>query len=364
MAGQEEQDDTKTLEPSQRRLDQAREKGDIPRSNDLTAAVGYLGMLIAFAAGGSYLTNRLGDAGVSLIAQAPAWGALMLHGGHGAAPHGALLTEVGLALAPVALVPMGLVLGALVAMRGLAFAPSKLAPKLSRVSPVEVAKQKFGLSGMVEFAKSFAKLVIYSAALGFYLWTRLDDIVLSATLESRPATLLIGRMSLQFLAIVVLIAAVLGVLDLVWQIADHRRKLRMSHKDMRDEMKESDGDPYMKQRRRARGMSIAQNQMLADVPGANVVVVNPEHYAVALDWTPGSARAPVCVAKGVDEVAARIRRAAQEAGVPIRSDPPTARALHATVEIGEEVPPEHYETVAAAIRFADAMRARTRGMAP
>jgi len=208
MAGQEEQDDTKTLEPSQRRLDQAREKGDIPRSNDLTAAVGYLGMLIAFAAGGSYLTNRLGDAGVSLIAQAPAWGALMLHGGHGAAPHGALLTEVGLALAPVALVPMGLVLGALVAMRGLAFAPSKLAPKLSRVSPVEVAKQKFGLSGMVEFAKSFAKLVIYSAALGFYLWTRLDDIVLSATLESRPATLLIGRMSVQFLAIVVLIAAV------------------------------------------------------------------------------------------------------------------------------------------------------------
>jgi flagellar biosynthetic protein FlhB len=138
------------------------------------------------------------------------------------------------------------------------------------------------------------------------------------------------------------------------------RKHRMSHKEMRDEHKQMEGDPHMKQERRQRAIDIAMNKMLADVPDADVVVVNPTHYAVALKWDRKRGTAPKCVAKGVDEVAAKIREIAAENGVALHSDPPTARAIHASVEVGDEIRPEHYRAVAAAIRFAEALRKKAR----
>jgi len=116
----------------------------------------------------------------------------------------------------------------------------------------------------------------------------------------------------------------------------------------------------MKQSRRERGQEIARNRMMMDVPDADVVIVNPTHYAVALKWDRKTGGAPVCVAKGTDEIALKIREVATMSGVPIRSDPPTARAVHATVEIGDEILHEHYAAVAAAIHFADAMRKKAR----
>ena len=165
------------------------------------------------------------------------------------------------------------------------------------------------------------------------------------------------------LAITCLIAVAIAGVDLVWQRFDHARKLRMSFQEMREETKQSEGDPHMKAQRRSRAEAIATNRMLLDVPKADVVIVNPTHYAVALKWARTKGSAPVCVAKGEGEVALRIREIAATAGVPVHSDPPTARALHATVEIGREIAPEHYRAVAAAIRFADRMRkaARARG---
>ena len=126
-------------------------------------------------------------------------------------------------------------------------------------------------------------------------------------------------------------------------------------------MKESEGDPQTKQQRRQRGHEIATNRMLQDVAKADVIVVNPTHYAIALKWNRATRAAPVCVAKGMDETAARIREKAVLAGVPIHSDPPTARAIHATVKLGQPILPEHYRAVAAAIRFSEAMRKRSKG---
>ena len=171
---------------------------------------------------------------------------------------------------------------------------------------------------------------------------------------------LLGRLTIDFLLIVFLIALVLGGVDFLWQIHRHRQRHRMSRKEMLDEFKENEGDPHLKSARRQRAQEVATNQMLADVAKADVVVVNPTHYAVALRWDRSRRGAPVCVAKGVDEIAKRIRERAAENGVPIHSDPPTARALHATIEIGQEIRAEHYRAVAAAIRFADAMRKRAR----
>lgn len=163
------------------------------------------------------------------------------------------------------------------------------------------------------------------------------------------------------MTITCLIAVTVAGVDLVWQRFDHARKLRMSFQDMKQEAKSSEGDPYIKAQRRQRGQAIATNRMLLDVPTADVVIVNPTHYAVALKWSRARGSAPVCVAKGEDEIALKIREIAATAGIPVHADPPTARALHATVELGREITPEHYRAVAAAVRFADRMRRAARG---
>lgn len=359
MAGGQGDDEgeSKIHDPTPRKLEQAREKGDIPRSADLTAAIGYLGMLLAGLLVGGVAVQGIGAAGVTLIGQADAL-APTLFSGHGGGLPGAILSQSLSVLLPFFAVPFLLVVLGLLAQRDLVFTPDKLIPKLSRVSLIQNAKQKFGLTGLVEFAKSFVKLLAYSAALGVYLMSDLERLVASAALDPQQVALLTGRLALEFLGIVVVIAFAIGAIDAIWQYADHRRRNRMSHKELRDETKETEGDPYLKDRRRQKGYEIAQNKMLADVPKASVIIVNPTHYAVALEWSAASAGAPVCMAKGVDSVALRIREIAQDARIPIHSDPPTARALHATVDVGEEIGRDHYVQVAAAIRFAERVRQR------
>jgi flagellar biosynthetic protein FlhB len=225
---------------------------------------------------------------------------------------------------------------------------------------VENAKNKYGRRGLFEFLKSFVKLTVYSVLLALFLRGQLDQITGVAMGSPAQAVLVMTGLMARFLFIVVLIALVIGGIDAAWQRAEHLRKNRMTLKEVRDEMKEAEGDPHLKQHRRMRAQELAMNQMMADVPGADVVIVNPTHYAVALAWDREPGSAPVCVAKGRDQVAARIRETARQAGVPVHADPPTARALFATVEIGAQIAPEHYRPVAAAIRFAEAMRRKAR----
>jgi flagellar biosynthetic protein FlhB len=207
------------------------------------------------------------------------------------------------------------------------------------------------------------KLCVISAVLAIFLSREAEAILGLMHLSPGMITAELSRLLTGFLMVVLAVSLSIAAIDYVWQYFEHIRKNRMSHKELRDEAKESEGDPHLKGERRRRGMDIATNRMLADVPKADVVIVNPTHYAVALKWSRKKGAAPTCVAKGVDEVAARIREAAAEAGVPVHRDPPTARALHATVEIGREIGADHYKAVAAAIRFAERMRARARGKA-
>lgn len=196
--------------------------------------------------------------------------------------------------------------------------------------------------------------------MAMFLSAYLPDILMTLYTGPGPASMTLANLVIGFLSLVLVVSLVVGLIDIVWQRQEHLRKNRMSRKEVTDEAKQQDGDPHVKNQRRQRGYEIAMNQMLADVPEADVVIVNPTHYAVALKWTRKPGAAPACVAKGVDEIAARIREVAAKEGVPIHSDPPTARALHATVEIGQEIHPDQYRAVAAAIRFAEAMRARAR----
>ncbi|WP_353473535.1 flagellar type III secretion system protein FlhB [Salipiger sp. H15] len=349
----------KSHEPSQRKLSEARRKGDIARAPDLLTAAAYLGLLLVADAFGPGSLEALGavliapidrpDRLLPLIFEDPAAG-----------PVGGLMSGVLQAIWPWLLAPALAVLLALLATRGLVFTPSKLAPKPSRLSPLENARNKYGPRGLFEFFKSFGKLCLYSLVLGVFLSSRLEQITASVALSSGAAAALLAGLMRDLLGLAVLLALVLGVVDQLWQREDHLRRHRMSQKELRDEQKEAEGDPMFRQHRRARAQEIALSRMFADLPRADVVITNPTHYAVALRWerTPGSA--PVCVAKGQDEVARRIREVAAEHGVPLHSDPATARALYATTEIGAQVAPEFYRPVAAAIRFSEDMRARAR----
>ena len=347
----------KEYAPTERKLEEARRKGEVPIGRDLLAAAATAGLIVAMLAAPGALLAVAGTLQV-LIDQADTLAPLLGSGLQ--APAGALALDLGAGLAALFLLPLVAVVATLLAQRGLVFAPSRLEPKLSRISMIEGAKRRFGREGLFEFAKAAVKLAVISAVLGLFLVQGSDRILATLSLSPGQASQLMLRVTVEFLLLVLVVQCLIGGLDLLWQKAEHLRRNRMSRKDMTDEMKQSEGDPHIKAERRMKAMDIAGNRMLADVATADVVIVNPTHYAVALRWNRRSRGAPVCVAKGVDEMAARIRERAAEAGVPLRHDPPTARALHAAVALGEEIRPEHYRPVAAAIRFSEAMRAKVR----
>ncbi|NEX46387.1 flagellar type III secretion system protein FlhB [Pseudotabrizicola algicola] len=347
----------KEHEPTEKKLADARKHGDVPKSVELMAAAAYAGLLLAVAIGGQAIQGAA-FAGKVLIDQAPEISRLAAASARSFV--GGLLYSVLMPLALFLVAPAVAVVLAVVVQRAFVFTPDNLMPMLSRISPSATAKKKFGPEGLVEFAKNFAKLSIVSIALAVLLYGQSDSILATATLDPRQGLVHLIALLGQFLLCIILITAVIGGADLLWQRHLHMQRNRMSRKELMDEMKDSEGDPLNKQKRRQRGQEIAMNQMLVDVATANVVIVNPTHYAVALHWKRGARTAPVVVAKGVDEIARRIRETAAEHGVPVHSDPPTARSIFATVDIGQPVARDHYRAVAAAIRFAEKMRKRSK----
>lgn len=359
MAGPQDDDSDKSHEPTQHKLDEARKKGELARSADLNTAAAYGGFLIAALAVGAGSIDTVSTSMMVLLGQADAMADLVFEG-PAAAPIGGLLGSIAVGLLAWFLIPAASALLSVLAQRSLVFAPSKLQPRLSRVNPIENAKNKYGLSGLFEFAKSFAKLISYSVLLATYLIFRLPE--MTGSLHAEPSVIgaLMAQMLVEFLLVVLVIAASIGAVDYMWHRFDHNRKNRMSHREVKEEHKQNEGDPHMKQERRQRATQIASQQMMAEVPKADVVIVNPTHYAVALKWSRLPGAAPTCVAKGVDHVALAIKETAIANGVPVRSDPPTARAVYAMTEIGAEIDPKHYRAVAAAIRFAETMRRRAK----
>ncbi len=358
MSGGSEEED-KQHEPTQKKLDDARKKGEVPRSADLTGAAAYAGFVLIASSGGVIILSGLAATLSGLLANAPNIAADIFSGG-AKSQIGGIFLDIAFWVAPWFAVPAVAAILAVISLKSFVFAPSKLEPKLNRISLLANAKNKFGRQGLFEFAKSFVKLLIYSTTLGIFLAANTPDMVVAVSLQPTLVVAFLAKTALGFLMIVMLVAAAIGTIDFFWQQSEHIRKNRMSRKEVTDEAKQMEGDPYIKQKRRQKAQEIAMNQMLADVPTADVIIVNPTHYAVALKWSRAPGSAPVCVAKGVDEIAARIRESASKYGVPIHSDPPTARALFATVELKAEVPPDQYKAVAAAIRFAEEIGKRAR----
>lgn len=354
----EEEDDSaeKAHDPTERRLEEARRQGDIPLAPEVTTFAVQAAMTLVVIAFGA---ATLQGAGAALS------GFLDRAGGLAPDPYGSAAPVIGpviiaalASLSPWFVLPPVAAIIALLLQKAPAFAPQKIVPKPSRLSPVANAKQKYGPRGLMEFAKSAARLIVVAALLGTYLAANLELIIATSALEPRIALGTLGDLVAGLLIRVIVASAAFALIDLAWQHRSFQSRNRMTRKQLLDEMKESEGDPHLRQHRRARAIALATAPLRKVVATASVVIVNPTHFAVVLAWDPAQDGAPRCVAKGVDEIALRIRELAVEAGVPVHSDPPTARALFAEARIGTEVDRRHYRAVAAAIRFADGVRNR------
>jgi flagellar biosynthetic protein FlhB len=341
MAGQD--DDDRTEEPSQRKLDQAREKGDIIYSAEVgaalsllaaTAIVAYLSGPIAVNIGRDFLTFleapeqfSTEPAALRAIAQAVVTKALLAFG----------LASVALALAGLA---------ARYVQDKPTFTAERLNPRVDKLSPIEGFKRVFGKAAFAAFLKSLAKFVVVGAAMAYALWPHDAELQLISLLD--PAALLpfVRDKAVSMLIALTSAAALLAALDYVFTRQSYMKRQRMSRREIKEEHRQSEGDPMVKAKLRQIRMDRQRKRMMAAVPTASVVITNPTHYAIALRYEQGETAAPICVAKGVDDVALRIRALAEEHNIPIHEDPPLARALFSTVDVEEAIPREHYEAVA------------------
>ncbi|SMO74160.1 flagellar type III secretion system protein FlhB [Paracoccus laeviglucosivorans] len=353
-----EQEEDKQFEASEQKLRRAREQGDIPRSVELSSAMMYLGLWMALPLAAAWaLPDWVAMAARAMGAEP--WpdgrGRSVMDIAWGLSGFASLATLVFVAIMTVP------IFAGLIVQRGIVFTPKKLMPDLNRINPLKNAAQKFGGAGLATYAISLLKVCLVGAG-GWLLYASLLGwMMTSGAMADLQWVAGLGLMMQRVVWLALGIGFAFAAIDILWKRLEYLRRQRMSRKEMLDEHKESEGDPHLKSARRQKGLDIVMNSMLADVEKADVVIVNPTHYAVALEWKRGSGRAPVCLAKGVDDVARRIRERAGEHRVPIWSDPPCARALHATVEVGAEIRAEHFAPVAAAIRFAEAMRKKARG---
>ncbi len=358
----DDQSQPKTHEPTPRKLDQAREQGDVVQSCDLHTFALYVMVAVVLLAATGPLMQGIGGAVMGplwhadhadALAAYPDYAALMRSVLYGVGPYWLALLAI-LAAGPLI---------SLLGQRAVVFAGSNARPKWSRVSLLQNIKQKFGPKGLVEFLKALVKLsavvAIAAAVLAPFVaaapsYTGVAVGYLGAILHRELLALVFGVTGLY---------AAIGAVDYFWQRHMFLAKHRMTRKDLEDEQKQTEGNPHMKGRRRDRAMAIASNRMLFDTQTASVLIVNPEHYAVALKWARDKGGAPVCVGKGVDHMALALRKVARAHDVPIFRDPPLARLLHGTMEVGEEVEEQHYQAVAVAIRFALKLQRQQRAAA-
>lgn len=347
----------KSFDASETKIRKSREKGDTPQSQEANTFMLYISLVVVIVLFGGGVTRQLFSGLSTMLSKADILGEMALQNQNGQA-FSELLSSITWAIIPLFLIPVIFVLISLIVQQAIVVAPEKLKPKLSRISPVSNAKQKYGMTGMVEFLKRLAKMSFIAVIAGIFFYQAFFELASLSGMSKYYILIEMKEEALKLTTYMLIATGLITLLDLPYARFAHLKKLRMTFQEVKDEAKESEGDPHMKRERRMRAEAITRSNMLNEVPKANVIIVNPTHYAVALKWSRESGEVPVCVAKGVDEMAMRIRERAEQHGIPIHSDPPCARSLHAMVEVGEGIKYEHYAAVAAAIHFADQARVK------
>lgn len=338
---------SKTEEATPQKLQKAREKGDVAKTPDLAMLASFAGAAAVIAIAGGWMSRHLASELLPFIAHPDEFD--LKAGGLDVAVHAAR------AAAPVLLAVLAVasLMGAAgnLVQTGLLFSPEKIKPDWKKLSPMSGLKRILGPDGLMQFVKSLAKV----AMVGWVGWVVMKPYIhplkeLAALDPAAMLPLMIEILRKLVFATAALMLVIAG-LDWFWQRARFLKRMRMTKEEQKEEFKNAEGDPHVKAKRRQIAIQRSRSRMMAAVPNATMVIMNPTHYAVALRYEAGDTAAPQCVAKGMDALALKIRAVAEEHDVPVIEDPPLARALYAAVELDDFIPPAHYEAVAKLIGF-------------
>jgi len=341
-------DSQQTEEPTAKRLEQARDAGDVVRSSELSAFILLAGGTLAIAMFGKQAALGIANLLTMFLEQPDAMS--VDNAGLAAIGRG-LLSHLAIILAPFFAVLVTAALAGHVLQNRPGFNLDKIKPDLGKLSLLAGLKRLFGPDGWMNLLKGLLKIAVVGAAIWTQLWPA--RFMLEAMLTQTTGGVVGDMMLLLFRVLIAALAAlgVIGGLDYFVQRMRFLQRNRMSKQEIKEEYRQNEGDPAIKAKIRQIRNERARKRMMARVPEATVVIMNPTHYAVALLYESGKTAAPICVAKGIDALALRIRDIAEQNDVPVVQNPPLARALHATVEIDEAVPPEHYKAVAQVIGY-------------
>ena len=234
---------------------------------------------------------------------------------------------------------------------GFVFSPEPIMPKLSKISPISGFKRLFSMKSLMEFLKGVIKIILVAVASWIAIAPELNRMDMVTQYDPASLLLLLDTLAFRVLIACSIVMAAVALLDYLYQRWEYLKSLRMTKQEVKEEFKQTEGDPMVKNRLRQIRMERARERMMASLPQADVVITNPTHFAVALEYDEATMQAPLVTVKGQDHVALNIRRLAEEMEIPIVENPPLARALYQSSEIGEEVPVEHYQTVAEVISY-------------
>lgn len=349
----DEDDTSKTEDPTEKKLQDARGKGQVAQSQEVKSWAVLLGGTAGLVFLAPFIANGVRTLSTTFI-ESPH--AVSIDFGHLRKVFADVAVDVGLILAPLFLLLVILAFASNVGQFGFIWSVEKVMPDPKKISLFAGIKRMFSSRTIIEFLKGIAKLVIVGVvAFGISL-PLLSDIELLSQKDFIYSLDRIHVIAIYLAAGTVAVMTVIAALDLIYQRMKHAKEMKMSQQEVKDEHKQSEGDPQVKARIRQIRADRAQNRMMASVPDADVVITNPTHFSIALQYKMEDMAAPKVVAKGVDHLAFRIREVAEDNDIPIVENPPLARALYASVEIDDEIPAEHFTAVAEVIGYVMRMR--------
>ena len=347
MSDEAPEQDAKTEDPSQKKLEDARKKGDVAKSQEVVTWFMLLGSAAIFATMAPGTAAGLADVLKVVMMNADRFD--LQGAGFGAFFNNLALVMIGTVLAPLAVLSACAVLANLIQHQPL-MSVEPITPKFSKISPLAGAKRLFSTDALVNFLKGLLKLAIVGTAVIMVVWPERDRLDTMMTADPLAILADFQEIGVKIFMAVLAIVTVIALADYLYVRQKWWKRLMMTVQETRDEYKQMEGDPHIKGKLRQLRQERARTRMMAAVPDATVVITNPTHFAVALKYDKAM-RAPKCVAKGADAVALRIRELAREHDVPIVENPPLARALFASVEVDDTIPNEHFKAVAEVIGF-------------
>ncbi len=357
MAEEQDQDD-KTEDPTARRMEKAREDGQVLRSQDASTAAVTLGVIATLYFGSSWFAPKYVELFKSALILEPG---LVFSAEQSVLRLSSLVIDSFLLLTPLFLIALALAVGTASALGGFVFSAKAAAPKLSKLNPIKGMARIFGLRALVELSKSLLKFSAVAVFAGTFLYFYLEDFFYYAQFDVNAG--IVASLELVALGATTTCLALLliAAIDVPYQKFEFTKKLKMTKKEVRDEMKDIQGQPEVRQKIRQKQREIAEQRMLDEVPGADVIVTNPQHFAVALVYEMDKEDAPRVVAKGKGYMALKIRELAGEHDVEIFEAPPLARALYFTTEIGSHIPADLFYAVAQVIAYVYGLNAMAKG---